>query len=85
MAKRKREEAPASGKDGQKEALHKQLEQGKKVLVRNLKLAKGFERQKLGRRQKDALAKQDTVDSTRIEAEIGALKVCSLTILPAAI
>ena len=78
MAKRKREEATAS-------SLHKQLEQGKKILVRNLKLAKGFERQKLGRRQKDALTKHDTADSARIEAEIGALKVCSIAILPASI
>lgn len=44
-------------------------------LVRNLKVARGIERQKLGRRQKDALARKDAPDNARIEAEIQALKV----------
>lgn len=78
MPKRKRD-----SNDDLEETLRKQLEQGKKVLTRNLKLARGFERQKLGRRQKDALAKHDTADNVRIEAEIAALKVCSVVFLPA--
>jgi hypothetical protein len=71
MPKRKRD-----GSDSPQEALRKQLELGQTVLARNLKLARGFERQKLGRRQKDAVAKQDAADNVRIEAEIRALKAC---------
>jgi len=82
MAKRKREslEAAKNGLtslDRQRKSVGEQIELGKKALVRNLKLAKGFERQKLGRRQKDALAKNDTAANARIEAEIDALKVCA--------
>lgn len=70
MPKRKRD-----GNDSPKDSLRKQLELGQKALAHNLKLARGTERQKLGRRQKDALAKNDAADNMRIEAEICALKV----------
>lgn len=70
MPKRKRD-AP----DSQHDALRKQMELGQTTLVSNLKIARGIERQKLGRRQKDALAKKDAPDNARIEAEIQALKV----------
>lgn len=76
MPKRKR-----NGSDGSQQALRKQLELGQTVLARNLKLARGFERQKLGRRQKDAVARQDAADNVRIEAEIRALKAC-FSVLP---
>lgn len=46
----------------------------KKLLSRALKTAKGFERQKLGRRRKTAL-KDNAADVVRIDAEIDALKV----------
>jgi Zn-dependent M32 family carboxypeptidase len=71
MPKRKRE-----NNESPKDALRKQFELGQTLLVRNLKVARGIERQKLGRRQKDALAKKDAADNVRIEAEIRALKVC---------
>ena len=48
---------------------------GKKRLFRALKAARGFERQKLGRRTKQAHAKQAAGDVARIEAEVAALKV----------
>lgn len=75
MPKRKRDEQ----QHGPPEALRIQLDLGTKKLAHSLKLARGIERQKLGRRQKDALAQQlDSASNNtnaRIEAEIGALKV----------
>ena len=53
------------------------LEQGKKALSRSLKVARGFERQKLGRRQKTAKADKAEADIVRLDAEVAALKVCS--------
>lgn len=51
------------------------LDQSKNSLFRSLKLARGFERQKLGRRQKTAKAERDAVaDTARLEAEVAALK-----------
>ena len=50
------------------------LDQGKKALFRALKVARGFERQKLGRRQKNAKAENAEADITRLEAEVVALK-----------
>ena len=52
------------------------LEQGKKALFRSLKVARGFERQKLGRRQKTAKAENAEDDLIRLNAEVAALKVC---------
>ena len=53
------------------------LEQGKKALFRSLKVARGFERQKLGRRQKTAKAEKAETDIIRLDAEVAALKVCN--------
>ncbi|KAL8762939.1 MAG: hypothetical protein Q9184_001161 [Pyrenodesmia sp. 2 TL-2023] len=50
------------------------LERSRKTLFQALKLARGFERQKLGRRQKVAKATKDDVDSKRLAAEVIALK-----------
>jgi hypothetical protein len=44
-------------------------------LAKAFKTAKGFERQKLGRRKKLASAQKDTKDVERIDAEVAALKV----------
>ena len=52
------------------------LDQGRKELCRALKFSKGFERQKLGRRQKTALAKDENMDIvSRLASEVEALKV----------
>lgn len=53
------------------------LEQGKKALFKSLKVARGFERQKLGRRQKTAKAEKAYDDLQRLNAEVAALKVCT--------
>ena len=52
------------------------LDQYEKALFRALKLARGFERQKLGRRQKAAKQSNDDVETARLNAEVAALKVC---------
>lgn len=60
----------------QPEQLNNSLEQGKKKLFQALKLARGFERQKLGRRQKTA--KESNADIERVNqlnAEVSILKV----------
>lgn len=82
MPKRKRGETdgaapkkPAgSGEPTQRKRVEEKLFHGKKVLHRALKLAKGFERQKLSRRRKTAVAK-DEAAIARIDAEIEAVKV----------
>lgn len=51
------------------------LEQYEKTLFRALRLARGFERQKLGRRQKTAKQAKDEVETARMNAEVAALKV----------
>lgn len=51
------------------------LERSQKALFRSLKVARGFERQKLGRRQKTAKAENTEADTVRLEAEVEALKV----------
>lgn len=52
------------------------LYQYEKILFRALRLARGFERQKLGRRQKVAKQAKDDVEIARLNAEVAALKVC---------
>lgn len=59
----------------QEKRLGSVLERSKQKLYQALKLAKGFERQKLGRRQKTAKVAQDDSDSKRLAAEVIALKV----------
>ena len=51
------------------------LDQGQKDLFRALKLGRGFERQKLGRRQKNARADGNDEAFARMEKEVTALKV----------
>ena len=61
------------------------LEQGKKALFKSLKVARGFERQKLGRRQKTAKAEKAEDDLIRLNAEVAALKVCDSELMTYAI
>ncbi len=65
----------------QRERLDAILEQAKKTLSRALKVARGFERQKLGRRQKVAKEQKDDAETVRLIAEVTALKVCCSKIL----
>lgn len=85
MPKRKRNEiesaprensSPNSATTNQRKRAEEKLFHGKKVLHRALKLAKGFERQKLSRRRKSAV-KEPAGAIARIDAEIEALKVSS--------
>jgi hypothetical protein len=81
MPKRKRgagQDEPSEG-ERKKAAVERQIVLGKRELTKNLKLAKGFERQKLGRREKDARAKKAQADVTKLELEIAALKVRKLS------
>lgn len=81
MPKRKRDTAeevggrPHGSQQLQQKRVEEKLFHSKKVLQRALKIAKGFERQKLGRRQKTALQQKNEADKTRIDEEIEALKV----------
>lgn len=85
MSKRKREAEDESDADGevdtrkgsrtQRQQLEGVLERSKQTLFQALKLARGFERQKLGRRQKVANAAKDDGDGKRLAAEVTALKV----------
>ena len=87
MSKRKyaeisEREASSNGSSARKTGLQQRqvehlLVQGKKALFRSLKVARGFERQKLGRRQKTAKAEKAETDITRLDAEVAALKVCN--------
>ena len=51
------------------------LDNGTKTLYRALRVSRGFERQKLGRRQKSAKEQQSTTESIRLASEVIALKV----------
>ncbi|KAL1649496.1 hypothetical protein SLS58_001552 [Diplodia intermedia] len=71
----------AAAKQQQRKHLPARLEQGKKQLVKALKVARGFERQKLSRRRKTATAAATDKNEgdgggivTRIDREIEALK-----------
>lgn len=78
MPKRKREhneDSQSTKHSAQNRRVEEKLFHGKKVLQRALKLAKGFERQKLGRRQKTAKQKGESDELGRLDAEIAALKV----------
>ena len=85
MSKRNYDEISESGRDSDppskrvsrphQDRLGAFLEQGKKALFRSLKVARGFERQKLGRRQKTAKAENAAADAARLDAEVAALKV----------
>lgn len=63
----------------QRQQVDGSLDQSKKAIFRALKIARGFERQKLGRRQKAAKAEGNDADIARLDAEVAALKVRSLS------
>lgn len=69
--------SPAKNLGLQQRQVEHLLEQSKKALFRSLKVARGFERQKLGRRQKTAKAEKAESDVIRLDAEVAALKVCN--------
>ncbi|KLJ13425.1 hypothetical protein EMPG_11615 [Blastomyces silverae] len=82
MSKRKRsdyEESDLSNLDDRRlgiqiARLEQKIEHGRQLIHRALKTARGFERQKLGRRQKTAKTTNETAQLSRIEEEIQALK-----------
>ena len=85
MPKRKRSEAddnasspppPIDGKLGlQITRLTNKFDYGVVALSRALKTARGFERQKLGRREKAAKSEKDEGTFARLEEEVRVLKV----------
>ena len=78
MAKRKREDDDSETGDrlgAKQQRIRHKLKHGCTKLGHAFKIAKGFERQKLGRRQKTAASQSNGKDSDRINAEIAALKV----------
>lgn len=78
--KRKRggDDDPTSDHGGAKhQRLQHKLAHGTTKLGHAFKVAKGFERQKLGRRYKNAGAQGSDADLKRIDTEISALKVSS--------
>ncbi|KAI9748456.1 MAG: hypothetical protein M1835_001794, partial [Candelina submexicana] len=83
MPKRKRHQPEAEQYDrpavprlmeARKQQVEAKIVHGIKVLNRALKTAKGFERQKLGRRQKAAKEKDTPANIMRLDAEVEALK-----------
>lgn len=84
MPKRKRGEdgdgrpQPATSNTVLQKRAEEKIFHGRKVVQRSLKVAKGFERQKLARRQKTATQEKKEEEIVRINNEIEALKVCSL-------
>ncbi|KAI9765407.1 MAG: hypothetical protein M1840_007365 [Geoglossum simile] len=58
--------------------VEQQITIGKKALSRALKLARGFERQKLGRRLKAARTEGDAAGVVRLDSEVKVLKVLNL-------
>lgn len=51
------------------------LDYGRKTLFKAFKFARGFERQKLGRRRKKAVEQQITEAVVRLDTEVAVLKV----------
>ncbi|KAI4109844.1 MAG: hypothetical protein LQ339_001628 [Xanthoria mediterranea] len=62
----------------QEQYIENVLQGSKQLLAQALKLARGFERQKLGRRQNSAKAADNDSDSKRLVAEIKALKTLDI-------
>ena len=58
-----------------KQQIEGAIQNGNKTVFRALKVARGFERQKLGRRQKVANEKKAPEEIARLNAEVAALKV----------
>ncbi|KAK2776638.1 hypothetical protein FQN53_002546 [Emmonsiellopsis sp. PD_33] len=86
MPKRKRAdfEEPASAAPGERKLriqtlqLETKIEHGSQLLHRALKTSRGFERQKLGRRQKTAKQKNQNDQIPRLAEEVQALKALNL-------
>jgi len=81
MPKRKRDEGESDGDEDRAQKIRKnrfrvKVEQGNKAIASALRLARGFERQKLGRRQKTA--KNDPKELLRLKEEVIALKALDL-------
>ena len=66
---------PKRQKMAQQGGLEGTLNNGKKTLYRALRVSRGFERQKLGRRQKTAKEQKNTNEGARLANEVTALKV----------
>ncbi|KAK0333880.1 hypothetical protein LTR91_010852 [Friedmanniomyces endolithicus] len=79
MPKRKREEDPNGATEpnngAKAQRVRHKLQQGTVKLGHAFKVAKGFERQKLGRRRKNAIAQSNATDVKRIDAEAAAVKI----------
>lgn len=58
------------------------FEQGVQILAKGLKTARGFERQKLSRREKTAKADGNAATLARLAEEVDALKVTIGSIIP---
>lgn len=70
-----REDSPEAVADPKQKRLQLKLHQASVKVGHAFKIAKGFERQKLGRRQKTAAAAKNEKDAQRVDVEIAALKV----------
>lgn len=79
MPKRKRDgaEDELATSDTAGRRLHAALVRGAAALAKQLRTARGFERQKLGRRQKTARTQGDDSQLARLEDEMRVVKVCS--------
>ena len=88
MPKRRYEEARSDGnpehsytkrrKTSRSDELEGTLDNGKKILHRALRVSRGFERQKLGRRQKAAKEQDQSTEFARLTNEVTALKVSTM-------
>jgi hypothetical protein len=80
MPKRKRDGGDGEDTEGRNGVKQRRIEHKLKLGATKLghafKVAKGFERQKLGRRRKNAVSESNVKDVARIDSEIEALKVC---------
>ncbi|TKA61283.1 hypothetical protein B0A55_11336 [Friedmanniomyces simplex] len=79
MPKRKREDdahdTPEPNNGAKAQRVRHKLQHGTVKLGHAFKVAKGFERQKLGRRRKNAIAQSNAADVQRIDAEAAAVKI----------
>jgi hypothetical protein len=87
MSKRKHsaledDSRPEGANDFRATRLRHRFERGTQLLFRALKTARGFERQKLGRRQKTAGQDEDNKALERLGAEVQVLKVGTLNLGP---
>lgn len=62
-------------RNSQRDAFEGVLNIGNKALFRALRVSRGFERQKLGRRQKTAKEQNESTELVRLAKEVTALKV----------